>query len=62
MEVRLVKQLLANVEAFKEMAPGESESFDRIVAASVENRAKVAQETAATVQPVRHTIRIEMVQ
>lgn len=59
MEVQLVKSLLHNLPAYKQAAPEETESLERIAAALVKKDKEARDASAAAVQPVKHVIRIE---
>lgn len=59
MEVQLVKNLLHNLPAYKQAAPDETESLERIAAALVKKDKEARDASAAAVQPVKHAIRIE---
>ena len=61
MEVALIKTLMHNIPLYKEYAPAESESLDRIATTLIEKDRQSREASAAAVVPVRHTISLEIV-
>ncbi len=59
MEVQLVKSLLHNLPAYEQIVPEEKPTFERIAAALVKKDKEARDASAAAVQPVKHTIKIE---
>lgn len=61
-EVNWVKNLLHDIPAYKQVAPQEGDSLERVAAAIVAEDAKARDASAAAVVPVKHTLKIEAVQ
>jgi len=60
-ETPLVKEMMHRLPQFRDMAPGEDASFEKIIASAKKNRERMSDAAIATVTPVKHTIRIETV-
>ena len=60
-ETPRVKSLLTKLPEFKQMVPGEGESFDRIASAAVQRDGEMAKASSAAVKPVHHALKIEAV-
>jgi lysophospholipase L1-like esterase len=61
-EVNWVKNLLHDIPAYKQLAPQEGDSLERVAAAIVAEDAKARDAAAAAVVPVKHTLKIEPLQ
>jgi lysophospholipase L1-like esterase len=61
-ETPATKNLLHNIPQYRELLPGEKETFERLVAATVQRDKDLRQASKAAVVPVRHTIKIEAAQ
>jgi lysophospholipase L1-like esterase len=61
MEVNLIKSLLHNLPAYKQMVPEESETLERIAGVLLKKDKEARDASAAAVRPVRHAIKIEAV-
>ena len=61
MEVQLVKSLLHNLPLYKQFAPSEAESLDRIAQSLVAKDVVARDAAAAAVKPVKHVITLELV-
>ena len=62
LEVHWVKNLLHDIPAYKQIAPQEGDSLERVAMAIVAADKKARDASAATLVPVKHTIKIEPVQ
>jgi lysophospholipase L1-like esterase len=60
-ETPLVKRLINAVPQYKEMLPEEAATLDKLVEAGRAKRDKLAAAAKAAVEPVRHTIKVEVV-
>jgi len=58
-ETPMIKEFINRFPRFREMAPGEEESLERIRAAALKRDKALFDAAAAAVVPVRHTIRVE---
>jgi len=58
-ETPAVKEWLHRVPQFAGLIPNQSEAFGKLVEATVAHDAQLRQQAAATVKPVRHTLKIE---
>jgi lysophospholipase L1-like esterase len=61
METPLIKSLLHNLPAYKQMVPEESQAMERIAETLLKKDQVARDASAAAVTPVRHTIKIEVV-
>lgn len=59
-ETRAVKELIHNLSAYREFAPTEKESLDRIAAGLVKHDEEMEAASTAAITPVKHTIKIEV--
>lgn len=62
LEVQLVKNLLHNIPAYKQLVPEEAESMERIAKTLVAKDKEARDASAAAVTPVKHTIKIDAVE
>lgn len=62
METPLIKTLIQNLPAYANMLPDEKELISRLGGALVQKNKAAREEVAASVKPVKHTIKIEAVQ
>jgi lysophospholipase L1-like esterase len=60
-ETPLTKDLMMHVGPYKQMLPDQAEAVDALAAAGVKRDESLYNDVAATVKPVRYTIRIEAV-
>jgi hypothetical protein len=60
METPLVKQLIHDLPAYKQAAPEETESLERIASGLLKKDKQAVEASAAAVVPVTHTIKIEV--
>jgi lysophospholipase L1-like esterase len=61
MEVQLVKNLLHNIPAYKQIAPAEADSLEKVAQALVATDETARNASAAAIAPVKHVIKIEAV-
>ena len=61
LEVTLVKSLLHNLPGYRNVMPSEAEALDRIAKALLQQDKDARDASSAAVQPVKHTIKIEVV-
>ena len=62
LEVQLVKNLMHNLPSYQQVVPEEAAALDRIARALVKKDQEARNASAAAVQPVRHTLKLEAVQ
>jgi hypothetical protein len=62
LEVQLVKVLLHNIPAYKQLVPEESEVMERIAKALVAKDKEARDASAAAVTPVKHVVKIDAVE
>ncbi len=62
LEVQLVKNLLHDIPAYKQIAPAEADSLEKVAQALVAKDETARNASATAIAPVKHVIKIEAVQ